>query len=390
MKKDTLITHMGRHVEDQHGLVNPGIFRGSTVLHPSLADLEDSRAHRFDRVFYGRFGTPTTFAFEEAIAALEGGHRCVAVSSGMAAVSISLLAFLGAGDHVLVSDSVYNPTRAACDKLLAGLGVETTYYDPLIGAGIADLMRPATRVVFAESPGAHTFEVMDIPAIAAAAHDRDAVLILDNSWATPYLFPAIAHGADVSVLAATKYIVGHSDAMLGTITTASEAHFDAVKSAAVMLGNCPGPEDCFLGLRGLRTLAVRLRQHERNGLVVARWLQQRPEVARVMHPALPEDPGHALWQRDFSGASGLFGIVLDRSYPKAAVAALVDDLEYFGLGGSWGGYESLVLPFEPAAARTATTWREPSPTLRFHVGLEDPEDLIADLERGFARLGTAA
>lgn len=390
MKKDTLITHSGRHIEDQHGLVNPGIFRGSTVLHPTLAHLEESRAHRFDQVYYGRFGTPTTFAFEEAIAALEGGHRCVAVSSGMAAVTNALFAFLGAGDHLLVADAVYHPTRAACDKLLAGLGVEITYYDPLIGAGIAELMRPATKAVFAESPGAHTFEVMDIPAIAAAAHDRDALLILDNSWATPYLFPAIAHGVDVSIMAATKYIVGHSDAMLGTITTANEAQFNAVKTAAVLLGNCPGPEDCFLGLRGLRTLAVRLRRHEQSALTVARWLQRRPEVARVMHPALPEDPGHALWQRDFSGASGLFAVVLDRSYPKAAIAAFTDGLEYFGLGGSWGGYESLVLPFEPAAARSVTAWREPSPTLRFHVGLEDPEDLIADLERGFARLAKAA
>lgn len=390
MKKPTTLARAGRHPSDQHGFVNPPVYRGSTVIHPSLAALEEASAQRFDRIYYGRFGTPTSVAFEDAMVALDGGYRAVAVSSGMAAITAALLAFVGVGDHILVTDSAYYPTRALCGNLLARFGVETTFYDPLIGTGIAECLRPDTRLVFTESPGSHSFEVQDIPAIAAAAHDSGALVVMDNTWSAGLFFPAFTHGVDIAVQAATKYIVGHSDAMLGAISVANADQFDKVKKTVVALGNCPGSEECSLGLRGLRTLDVRLCRHQENGLILARWLAQRPEIRRVMHPALPEDPGHALWRRDFTGAPGLFGVVLDRDYPRAAIAAFIDGLDIFSLGASWGGFESLILPFTPATARSATTWSAPSPTLRFHAGLEDPEDMIADLERGFARLDAAA
>ena len=394
MKRDTRIAHAGSHPEQQHGLVNPAVYRGSTVIFPTHEAYQRSRRHRYEMVSYGRAGTPTTMAFEEAMAELNGGHRSIAMSSGLAAVTAPLLAFLSAGDHVLVSDSVYGPSRVFCSKMLSRFGVEVTYYDPTIGAGIVDLLRPETRVIYCESPGSHTFEVQDMPAIAAAAAAHPSPsgpvrVVLDNTWATALGFPAFERGVDVIVEAATKYIVGHSDAMLGVVTVRSEEDFLAVKRAAEAVGNCPGAEETYLGLRGLRTLAVRLKQIQANALAVARWLQDQPRVARVMYPPLPEDPGHALWRRDFTGASGLMGIVLDQSYEPDAIAAFLDGLALFGLGSSWGGYESLVLPFEPPKGRTATEWTEASPTLRFHVGLEDPEDLIADLAAGFERLAAA-
>jgi cystathionine beta-lyase len=271
--------------------------------------------------------------------------------------------------------------------MLAKLGVTTTYYDPLIGAGIAELVQPKTRLIYTESPGSQTFEVQDIPAIAAVAKAKKLWLLMDNTWATPLFYRPLAHGADVSIQAGTKYIVGHADAMLGAVTTneRAERHIDR---ARVVLGVCPGSEETYLGLRGLRTLDVRLDRHKRSGLEIARWLEGRPEVARVLHPALPSDPGHALWKRDFTGASGLFSIVLKRA-SKKAVAAMLDGLELFGMGYSWGGYESLIIPFDPAPYRTATRWKAEGPALRLHVGLEDVGDLIADLEAGFARLKAA-
>ncbi|MCP5117886.1 MAG: cystathionine beta-lyase [bacterium] len=394
MKQDTRIAHSGSHPENQHGLVNPPVYRGSTVVFPTLDAYEHSRGQRYDTVVYGRAGTPTTMAFEEAVAALNGGHRSIAVSSGLAAITATLMAFLSAGDHILVTDSVYGPNRSFCDKVLARFGVTVTYYDPLCGGAIAEAVRPETKVVFAESPGSHTFDVQDIPAMAGAIRNlrgsADApVLILDNTWATGLGFPGFEHGADIIIEAATKYLVGHSDAMLGVITVRNEEHFIKIKRSAEGLGNCPGSEESYLGLRGLRTLAVRLRQHEKNALEVARWLQQQPRVARVMYPPLAEDPGHALWKRDFTGASGLLGIVLDQNHPREAIAAFIDGLRYFGLGASWGGYESLILPFQPPTGRTATTWAEASPTLRLHIGLEDPNDLIADLAAAFDRLDKA-
>ena len=389
MKKDTLLAHAGRDPEANYGIINPPVYHASTVVFPTLAALEESEKDPFTGVTYGRFGTPTTFALEEAVAALEGGYRAVAVPSGLAAVAASLIAFAGAGDHVLVADNVYGPTRQrVCDLILARMGVEVTYYDPLVGADIARLMRDNTRVVFLESPGSLTFELQDVPAIAAAAKARGAVVVMDNTWATPLYFKPLAHGVDISIQAATKYIVGHADAMLGVITT-TEEHFQTVKRMAHALGHAAAPDDCYLALRGLRTLAVRLARHQETGLALARWLEGRPEVARVLHPALPDDPGHSLWKRDFTGACGLFGIVL-KDFPKGAVAAMLDGLELFAMGFSWGGYESLILLVYPEAVRSAVPWTAPGPTLRLHAGLEDVQDLIADLERGFERLAAAA
>ncbi|MFO7477046.1 MAG: cystathionine beta-lyase [Methyloceanibacter sp.] len=379
-KPATRLSHTGREPARQHGFVNTPIYRGSTVLFPNMAALEAN-----DQAYtYGRTGTPTVTALEQAIAELEGGHRTLLTPSGLSAIVTSLLAFAKAGDEVLIVDSIYRPARRFCDNVLSRLGVTVTYYDPLIGAGIERLLSGKTRVVFTESPGSQTFEVQDIPAIAKAAHAAGAVVVLDNTWATPLYFNALAHGADVSIQSATKYIVGHADAMLGAIT-ATEAASRAVQRTHEDLGLCPGPEDVYLGLRGLRSLGVRLERHQKSALELARWLAERPEVARVIHPALPTDPGHAIWKRDFTGASGLFSIVL-KPVAREKVAAMVDGLNLFGMGYSWGGFESLILPFDPSSYRTATAWNAEGPALRLHIGLEDVEDLKADLEAGFARL----
>jgi cysteine-S-conjugate beta-lyase len=379
-KDATRLAHAGREPARQHGFVNTPIYRGSTVLFPTTAALEAN-----DQAFtYGRVGTPTVKALEEAIAELEGGHRTLLTPSGLSAIATALLAFVAVGDEVLVVDSIYRPARRFCDNVLNRIGVTITYYDPLIGAGIERLITRTTRVVFTESPGSQTFEVQDIPAIAEAAHAAGAVVILDNTWATPLFFKPFAHGADVSIQSATKYIVGHADAMLGAIT-ATERASPTVKRAHEDLGLCPGPEDVYLGLRGLRSLGVRLERHQRSALELARWLAARPEVARVLHPALPDDPGHALWQRDFTGSSGLFSVVL-HPVPRDRLAAMLDGLSLFGMGYSWGGFESLILPFDPSAYRTSTNWKAEGPALRLHVGLEDVEDLKADLEAGFERL----
>ncbi len=391
MDDETRLASAGRAPRDFHGAVNVPVYHASTILYPSLDALEAMHLRREEDdsrdVTYGRSGTPTSYAFEDAVAELEGGYRTLSFPSGLAAIGAALLAFLKAGDHLLVSDSVYAPTRAFCDHVLRRFGVETTYYDPLIGAGIAALMRPDTAAVFVESPGSVTFEVQDVPAIAAVAHDRGALVLMDNTWASPLYFKPFEHGVDVAIQAATKYIVGHSDAMLGTVT-ASKAVWPKLRRSVRAQGLCAGPDDLYLGLRGLRTLAVRLARHQETGLVLARWLKLRPEVARVLHPALPDDPGHALWQRDFRGASGLFAIEL-KPVPRAALALMLDGLEHFGMGYSWGGYESLIVPQHPEKIRTIRPWTAAGPLLRIHAGLESPEDLIADLERGFARLGQA-
>ncbi len=383
-RQDTRLVHAGREPARQHGFVNTPIYRGSTVLFPTMAAIEAN-----DQDFtYGRLGTPTVKALEEAIAELEGGHRTLMTPSGLSAIATALLAFVSAGDEVLVVDSVYRPARRFCDNVLKRLGVTITYYDPLIGAGIETLITNKTKIVFTESPGSQTFEVQDIPAIAAAAHDAGAVVILDNTWATPLYFKPFAHGADVSIQAATKYIGGHADIMLGAITM-NERTSAAVAKVHEDFGLCTGPEDVYLGLRGLRSLGVRLERHQKSGLELARWLAERPEVARVIHPALPTDPGHALWQRDFTGASGLFSIVL-KKVSRAKLAAMLDGLSLFGMGYSWGGFESLILPFDPSAYRTATEWPVAGPALRLHIGLEDTDDLKADLDAGFARLAARA
>ena len=386
-RPNTVLVHAGSSPADQHGLVNPPVCHASTVLFPTLAALEASDANPFETVNYGRIGTPTTWALERAVAELEGGYRTVTAASGLAAIATALSAFTKAGDHVLIADSVYGPTRRFADETLARYGVRVDYYDPLIGAGIAALLRPETTVVYVESPGSLTFEVQDVPAIAAAAKRVGAAVLMDNTWATPLGFRAFEHGVDVSIHAATKYIVGHADAMLGLMVCA-EPVWERVKRTAVRFGTAAGPDDVYLGLRGLRTLGVRLRQHQEAGLALADWLAHQPEVVRVLHPARPDDPGHALWRRDFRGACGLFAVLLDPC-PKSALTAMLDHLELFGLGYSWGGFESLALPVHPRRVRTATSWDHPGPLLRFHAGLEDIDDLIRDLEAGFARLRRA-
>jgi cysteine-S-conjugate beta-lyase len=383
-KDVTRLAHAGREPARQHGFVNTPIYRGSTVIFSTVAAFEAN-----DQPFtYGRLGTPTVRALEQAIAEIEGGHRTLLTPSGLSAIATALLAFVSAGDEVLVADSVYRPNRRFCNNVLKRLGVTVTYYDPLIGAGIDKLITKKTKVVFTESPGSQTFEVQDIPAIAKAAHAAGAVVILDNTWATPLYFKPFAHGADVSIQAATKYIGGHADIMLGAITM-NERTSAAVAKTHDDLGLCVGPEDVYLGLRGLRSLGVRLARHQQSALEMARWLAERPEVARVIHPALPSDPGYAIWKRDFTGASGLFSIVLKPVAP-AKLAAMLDGLSLFGMGYSWGGFESLILPFDPSTYRTATRWKAEGPAIRLHIGLEDVDDLKADLEAGFARLGGRA
>ena len=376
----TRLAHAGREPARQHGFVNTPIYRGSTVIFPTVAALEAN-----DQAFtYGRLGTPTVRALEEAIAELEGGHRTLLTPSGLSAIATSLLAFLAAGDELLIVDSVYRPVRRFCDNVLKRLGVTITYYDPRIGADIARLITKKTKVVFTESPGSQTFEVQDIPAIAEVAHAAGAVVILDNTWATPLYFKPFAHGADVSIQAATKYIGGHADIMLGSVTM-NEKTLGVVAKTHEDLGLCVGPEDVYLGLRGLRSLGVRLARHQQSALAIAGCLAERPEVARVIHPGLPSDPGHTLWKRDFTGSSGLFSIVL-KPVPHERLAVMLDGLSLFGMGYSWGGFESLILPFDPRAYRSATRWQAEGPALRIHIGLEDVDDLKADLNAGFARL----
>jgi cystathionine beta-lyase len=382
---ETTLVTAGRDTKAQKGFVNPPVVHGSTVLYPTADDLH---AHRGE-FQYGRRGTPTTKALQEAMIALEG-PQCAGVGiapSGLAAITTALLAVLKAGDHLLVCDNAYRPTRNFCNGLLAGYGVETCYFDPLVGAGIAQLFKPNTRAVLLEAPGSQSFEMPDIPAIASVARARGALVIDDNTWATPLYHRSLEQGVDISIQAATKYIGGHSDIMFGTISANAKA-WPLVAGAIYLLGTCAGPDDVFLALRGLRTLSVRLAQHHRSGLEMARWLAARPEVVRVLHPALESDPGHAIWKRDFSGASGLFSIVL-KPKPQQAVDALLDAVELFGMGYSWGGFESLVIPFDCEAYRTATKWAPSGPTLRLHIGLENVEDLKADLERGFAAFNAA-
>ena len=388
MKQDTLITTAGRDPEKNHGIVNPPVYHASTIVASTLAEFRERRKHRWEPgVFtYGRQGTPTHEAFETAVAALLGGDRAVAMGSGLAAINAAMLAYLQSGDHVLMVDSVYGPARAFCDKFLARFGVDTTYYDPSIGAGIAALIRDNTKIVYTESPGSLTFEVQDIRAIADEAHKRGCVVMIDDTWSSGVFFKPFEHGVDVSVIAATKYIVGHSDVMMGVITTTDE-QWQRVRQSASDLGANSGPDDVYLALRGLRTIGVRMRQHHENGLKLAKWLQARPEVETVLHPGLPEFPSHDLWKRDFTGACGLFGVLL-KPFPEKALAAMLDGLALYGMGASWGGFESLILLTDPAAIRVATKerWETAGPTLRIHAGLEDIDDLIEDLEKGFERL----
>jgi cysteine-S-conjugate beta-lyase len=384
LRRRSRLVNLGRETELSQGFVNVPPFRGSTVLYPDVATLK-SRAQRYT---YGTHGTPTTEALCSAWTDITGAAGTVLVPSGLAAVVVALITALSAGDHLLITDSAYSPTRAFANKTLKRMGIETAYYDPGVGAGIEALIRPNTKAVLTESPGSETFEIQDVPAIAEVAHARGACVIMDNTWATPLFFSPHAHGVDLAVEAGTKYLSGHADLLLGLVS-ANDTWFERLHRCVDLMAIPPGAEDVFLALRGLRSMDLRLREAERQGLALARWLSQRPELLRVIHPALPDHPGHGLWKRDFTGSSGLFSIVL-KPTSDSAVAAFLDGLELFGLGYSWGGYESLAVPFDSTAYRTATRFAPGGPTVRFSVGLEDIEDLKADLDRGFKRLRTTA
>lgn len=373
----TRLAHIGNDPRDFFGFVNPPVVHASTVLFPDAATM----AARNQKYTYGTRGTPTTDALCSAIDALEGSAGTILVPSGLAAVTIPLLAFLSSGDHVLIVDSVYHPTRNFADTMLKRLGVEVDYYDPLAGAGISALMKPNTKVVFTESPGSNTFEMQDIPAIAREARARGAVVMMDNTWATPLYFRPLEHGVDISIHAATKYPAGHSDVLLGTVS-ANEACWKRLQETHFTMGCCAAPDDVYQVMRGLRTMGVRLERHQENALDVARWLESQPGVARVLHPALESFPGHAIWKRDFSGASGIFSIVLAGGGEREAHAFL-DALEIFGLGYSWGGYESLAVHVF-LGDRTLAKGDYDGPVIRLQIGLENPEDIKADLSRGLA------
>ena len=383
LSPETKVAHLGRDHKDSHGFVNLPIYHGSTVLYETYEEFRNSEARRQqrDQVLYGRYGTPLSFALETAIAELEGANGAITVSSGLAAITESLKAFLSQGDHILVTDSVYQPTRKYCNQVLSRFGVEVTYYDPLIGSDIKDQIKQNTSVIFVESPGSQTFEIQDLPAIAEVAKENGITTILDNTWATPLYLKPFDLGIDVSVHAATKYITGHSDTMLGIIST-NEACYDRIRNSVRLSGQCAGPDPIFLGLRGLRTMPTRLKQHWKSGVKVAEWLAGRPEVARLIHPALPSHPGHDLWKRDFTGASGLFAFIL-HEVTDDAVGRLLENTQLFGMGYSWGGFESLLIPFDPRSYRTATEWIAEGPAFRIHIGLEDPDELISDLQIGF-------
>ena len=380
----TEVAHLGRDPRRFLGAINTPVFRASTILLPTMADLERASRGEYKGLSYGLHGLPTVTDLQRALATLEGGHAALAVPSGLTATTLPLLALLAPGDHLLVTDAVYGPTRRFCDNHLRRFGIDVGYYDPLAGATIADAFRPNTKIVFTESPGSLTFEVQDIRAIADVAHARGARVVLDNTWATPLGFRAFDHGADVSVHAATKYIGGHSDVLLGAIVANAET-YPALHRLWTDMGVTPSSDDCFLALRGLRTLAVRMKRHEASALEVAAWFRSRPEVREVLCPALPGDRGYDLWKRDFRGASGLFGVVL-HPVDAAAIARMLDGMRLFGMGWSWGGFESLLIPTWPERARTVTRWNPGGPSLRVHIGLEDPQDLINDLDEGFARL----
>lgn len=388
MRQDTIVAHAGRRPRENHGVVNPPVYHASTITFATMEEFLTRDKPPYQGTQYGRSGTPTEFDLENAISALHYGHKTVTFPSGLGAIAGALNTFLQNGDHVLLSDTVYGPARSrVAGVILKRAGVEVEFYDPLIGAGIKDLVKPNTKVVYMESPGSLTFEVQDIPAIVDALQGSDIVTMIDNTWASGYFFKPISFGVDLVIEAATKYTVGHSDAMLGSVTVNTEEHFQMLKAMANSYGYHSAPDDCYLAQRGLRTIGVRLERHQKNALEVATWLQSRDEVARVMYPALPDDPGYDIWKRDFEGASGLFSIELVDA-PNEAIAAMMDDYSYFGIGASWGGYESLVQPCFPAKNRTAKPWTG-GPTVRYHIGLEDPADLIDDLAAGFERFNKA-
>jgi cystathionine beta-lyase len=389
VKTNTKLTQLGRTAYNNPGTVNVAMHRASTVLFDSVADLCDvQRRWEQDEQIptYGIFNMPQVLALENSVAEIEGGYRAVTYPSGLAAVAGALLACVKGGDHVLMTDSCYGPARKFCETFLARMGVTTTFYDPHIGANIATLIRENTTVVYTESPGSHTFEIQDIPAIAKAAHAKNAIVIMDNAWATGLYFNAFQHGVDLVVQPATKYYAAHSDVLIGLVI-ANEEHWPKLKHSTYQLGQRASPDDCFLTLRGMRTMGVRLKHHAQSAMTIAKWLQTRPEVRRVLYPALESDPGHAIWKRDFTGATGLFSIEL-APFSEKQTAAMVDHYDYFCLGYSWGGYESLVVPADLRYGRNVVPWQG-GPLVRYSIGLEDVDDLIRDLEAGFMRLKNA-
>ncbi len=389
VKPATTVVQAGRRKEWTAGIVNPPVWRASTILYDSVAELRAAAGcDTHHRLFYGRRGTPTQWSLADALNALEpGAEGTFLYPSGVAAIAAALMSVLSPGDELLLVDSAYDPTRSLATGLLKRYGITTRFYDPVIGAGIADLIGPATRAIFMESPGSLTFEVQDVPAIVAVARERGIATLLDNTWATPLLFPAVERGVDLTIMACTKYVVGHSDVMLGSVT-AGPGRFAALRDTSFQLGQHVAPDDAWLASRGLRTMALRLREQGDSALAIARWLQDRPEVAEVLHPALPSCPGHDVFRRDFAGAAGLFAFVLDGG-DDAARAALIDGLDHFGIGYSWGGYESLALPIDPHRHRSVTKRRFAGPLVRLQIGLEDRGDLIDDLARGLDRFAAA-
>ncbi len=382
----TRLSHAGRAGTKIRGFVNPPVHRGSTMLHVDCADRLAGGNHLAQDAVYGVMGNATHHALEDVIAEIEGGTRCQIVSSGLAAVTTPLLAYLKSGEHCLMPDSIYGPSRIFADGMLRNLGVETTFYDPTIdSAGLQRLLRPTTAVLYLESPGSHTFEVQDVPALAAAARQHGAKVLMDNTWGIHHFQP-FRFGVDVSIQALTKYPAGHSDVLLGSITVANDREWHRVRMAALSLGQYASPDDCWLCLRGLRTMGVRLAQQSRSALKVAEWLQARREVKHVLFPALPGAPGHDLWKRDFTGASSLFGVVFQPEFTPAATRAMIDALSLFGIGASWGGYESLALPTTGNLTRSAGSGDFGGAAIRIHIGLEDTDDLIADLGQAFVAL----
>lgn len=390
MKKDTRIVTAGRRKEWTGPTVSPPVHHASTILFDSVEDLKHATRNRDKGVmFYGRKGTPTQFSLAEAMCELEGAAGCALYPCGEAGVNAALLTFLSSGDHLLMVDTVYGPTRAICDTLLKRMNVSVTYYDPLIGGDIRGLIQDNTKVIFTESPGSVTMEIQDIPAIVEAAHEKDVIVMIDNTWSTPLHFRAHDHGVDVVIQSATKYLCGHSDALMGTVT-ATEKYWPMLRENSYLMGYYAAPDDVYLVLRGLRTLSVRLKQHEKNAMKVAQWLKERPEVDRVLHPAFEDCPGHDIWKRDFDGACGLFSVVFNKGN-DGAVTALFDSLEHFKMGYSWGGFESLIMGFyDFKKERTACAWDATGPLVRLHVGLEDPDDLIEDLSQGLEKFNAVS